>query len=177
MACYCGSSNKDKGKGVVGVEEVAPKVLGSPIQFHPSPTSAGSSNSSYLTPPIANESSSTLVAESLVSPLVLLDDEDKESQEHPGIGAVIAHHYINRLLDGPSVSQEFVRETCAILQEHSLDIVMVCGQCVFRSLGPPKSCFNPYTTICCLCSGCKFLCQLSCCDCHVGSADDKLSSV
>jgi len=69
-------------------------------------------------------------------------------------------------------------ETRTILQDHSEDIIVVCSQCAFRSLGPPKSHFNPYTSIHWhLRPGRRFLCQPSCAHCHVGSADDELSSV
>jgi len=51
VACRCGSSGKGKEK------EEAISLLESPIVLQDSPTSAGSSNSSYLAPPIANEPS------------------------------------------------------------------------------------------------------------------------
>jgi len=72
IACHCRSSNKGKGREVVVMEESIPNVLRSPICFQPTPTSPGSSNLSYMVPPVANESSSTVVEESLVSPLVLV---------------------------------------------------------------------------------------------------------
>jgi len=96
--CWCGSNVKRKGREVVPVEEDVLNVLGSPIVL-PTTISTGS-NSSYLTPPIANESSSAEVEESLVSPLVLMNDEDKENQPRPSIGVVNAYHRFKVLQGG-----------------------------------------------------------------------------
>jgi len=96
--CRCGSNVKGKGREVVPVEEDIPDVLGSPIILPPT-ISAGSS-SSYLAPPIANELSSIKVEESLVSPLVLMNDEDKENEPRPGIGVVNAYHHFAALQGG-----------------------------------------------------------------------------
>ena len=111
VTCQCGSSDKGKGREVIEVEESIPNVLGSPIQIHPSPTSVGSLNSSYLVPPITNKLSSAGVMESLVSPLVLVDDEDKENELRPGIGVVAAYRHFEALQGGSTDAQEFVRET------------------------------------------------------------------
>ena len=172
---HCGKDIKGKGKAVVPVEEDVPDVLGSPIVL---PPTAGSS-SSYLAPPIAHESSSTEVEESLVSPLVLMiDEEDKENQPRPGIGVVNAYRCFKALLGGSMDAVTFVQETRAVLQEHSKDMLAVRGQRAFRSQGPPSRCFNPYTSIHRhLRPGRQFLFRPSRAHCHVGSADDELSSV
>jgi len=116
--------------------------------------------------------------ESLVSPLVLVNNEDKENNPCPGIGAVTAYRHLGVLQGGSMDVWEFIKETQAILQEHSGDIVAVRGQHAFRSLGLPKSCYNPYSSIrCYLRPGRQFLRQPSHPNCHVGSADNKLSSV
>ena len=93
--CRCGSNVKGKGREVIPVEEDIPNILGSPINLHP--TISTGSSSSYLTPPIANESSSVMVEESLVSPLVLMNNEDKENVELPGTGAVITFNHLGTL--------------------------------------------------------------------------------
>jgi len=174
--CCCGSNVKGKGREVVPVEEDIPDVLGSPINLLP--TISTGSSSSYLVLPIANESSSAVVEESLVSPLVLVNDEDKENVELPGAGAVITFNRLGVLQGSSMGAREFVQETRAILQDHSEDIVMVRGQCAFRSQGPPKSQFNPYTSIHRhLRPGRQFLFRPSHSYCHVGLTDDKLSSV
>jgi len=93
--CCCGLNVKGKGREIVPVEEDIPDVLGSPIVLPPS-ISAGSS-SSYLALPIANKSFSAKVEESLVSPLVLMNDEDKENKPRPRIGVINAYR-----LSGPT---------------------------------------------------------------------------
>jgi len=150
-----------RGKGeVVPVEEDVPDILGSPIVLPPT-ISAGSS-SSYLALPIVNELSSIKVEESLVSPLVLMNNEDKENEPHPGIGVVNAYCCFEALQGGSMDASSFVRETRAVLQEYSGDMIAVCGQCAFRSQGPPNSRFNPYTSIRRhLCPGRQFLFHLS----------------
>jgi len=131
VACRCGSSEKGKGREVVELEESIPNVLGSPIRIPSSPANAGSSNSSYLVPPVANKSSSTGVEESLVSPLVLVEDDDKENTPRPGIGVIATYRRFEALQRGSTDTWEFVRETRTILQEHRGDIVSVRGQRAF----------------------------------------------
>ena len=131
VACRCGSSDKGKGREVVEVEESIPDVLGSPIQIHSSSANAGLSDSSYLVPPVANESSSTGAMESLVSPLVLVGDDDKENPPRPGIGVIAAYCRFEALQGGSTDAQEFVRETQAVLEEHCGDIISVRGQRAF----------------------------------------------
>jgi len=107
--CCCGSSVKGKGREVVLVEEDTPDVLGSPINLRPT-ISAGSS-SPYLVPPVTNELSSAMVEEALVSPLVLMNNEDKENVELPGTGAVIAFNCLGALQGSSMGAWEFVQET------------------------------------------------------------------
>jgi len=138
VACRCGSS---KGKD----REEATSILDSPIVLASSPVSSGSSNLSYMAPPITNESSATLVQDPSTSSLTLVDDEDKENESRPGIGAITALGCLDCLPTLLSSStQEYVDEARSILQDHTLDIVGVRGQRAFRSLGPPKSRFHPY---------------------------------
>jgi len=141
--CRCGSNIKGKEREIVSVEEDIPDVLGSPIVL---PPTAGSS-SSYLAPPIAHKSSSAEVEESLVSPLVLMDEEDKENEPRPGIGVVNAYRRFEALQGGSMDALSFVRETRTVLQEHSGDMLAVCGQRAVRSQGPPSRRFNPYTSV------------------------------
>jgi len=163
--CCCGLNVKGKGREIVPVEEDIPDVLGSPIVLPPT-ISAGSS-SSYLAPPIANKSSSVKVEESLVSPLVLMNDKDKENELLPGIGVVNAYCRFEALQRGSMDARSFIKETRAILQEYSGDMIAVRGQRAFRSQGPPESQFNPYTSIHChLCPGRQFLFRLSRAHCH-----------
>jgi len=96
--CHCGSDIKGKGREVVPVEEDIPDILGSPIILLPT-ISAGSS-SSYLALPITNELSSVEVEESLVSPLVLMNDEDKEDEPRPRIGVANAYCRFEALQGG-----------------------------------------------------------------------------
>ena len=172
--CRCGKDVKGKEKEVVPVEEDVPDVLGSPITL---PPTAGSS-SSYLAPPIAHESSSAKVEESLVSPLVLMDAEDKENEPSPGMGLVDTYRRFETLPGGFADVVPFVRATRAVLQEHSEAMAVVRGQRAFRSKGPPSHHLNPYTSICRhLRPGRQFLFRTSRAHCHVGSADDELSPV
>jgi len=121
--CRCGKDVKGKEKEVVPVEEDVPDVLGSPIAL---PPTAGSS-SSYLAPPIAHKSSSTEVEESLVSPLVLMDAEDKENEPNPGMGLVDTYRRFKALPGGFADVVPFVHEIRAVLQEHSEAMVVVRG--------------------------------------------------
>ena len=81
------------------MEESIPNILGSPIRIPSSSANVGLSDSSYLVPPVASESSSTGAMESLVLPLVLVDDDNKENPPRPGIG-VIAAIVVLRLFKG-----------------------------------------------------------------------------
>src|SRR6267378_919691 len=162
VACRCGSSDENK------ENEEAVSVLESPIILQDSPTSASSSISSYLAPPVANEPST--------SSLTLVADENQENESRLGIGARIALGRMDRLPGLLSSPREYVREVQAITQEHSADIIGVRGQRAFRSLGPPKSRFRPYSVIPRR-SGRKHRCE-SCRDSvDDGSADDEHSSV
>jgi len=172
--CRCGKDVKGKEKEVVPVEEDIPDVLGSPITL---PPTAGSS-SSYLTPPIAHKLSSAEVEESLVSPLVLMDEENNESEPRPGVGMVDTYRRFEALPGGFVDVAPFICETRSFLQHHSEDILAVRGQRAFRSQGPPSHRFNPYTSIRRhLRPGRQFLFRPSRAHCHVGSADDELSPV
>jgi len=118
VACRCGSTDKGKGREVVEVEESIPDVLGSPIQISSSSANVGSLSSSYLVPPVANESSSMGAMESLVSALVLVKDDDKENQQQPRIGVIAAYRRFEALQSGSTEAREFVRDVRTVLEEH-----------------------------------------------------------
>ena len=138
----CKRCAQDKGKGKQ--REVVPDspVLGSPIILAQSSDPEESSDSSYVTPPLAARSPSVVALRSVIL-LQLVEDEQDVPMHPPGIGW--------------SSTQEVSEEKDEDLVFHSGMTTMaenvlshlgaVRGQRAYRSLGPPKHLFDPYPTV------------------------------
>ena len=126
MACKCCSLDKEKEEQRVAVPDSP--ALGSPIVLAPSSDQEESSDSSYVTPPLAARSPS-IVSPSLDTPLQLVEEELDVSVRPPGIGWPLAQR---------------TSETSRNVQNH---LGVVRGQRAYRTLGPLKHLFDPYPTV------------------------------
>ena len=117
-------------------------VLGSLIVLAQTSDQEESSDSSYVTPPLAAQSPSVVALRS-VTPLQLVDEEQNVPMRPPGISLSSAQEV-------PGKEDEDLVFHCGMatmaknVQNH---LGAVCGQRAYRTLGPPKHLFDPYPTV------------------------------
>ena len=140
VACKCCTQDKGKGKQ----RAVVPKspVLGSPIVLAQTSDQEESSDSSYVTPPLAAQSPSVVALRS-VTPLQLVDEEQDVPMRPPGIGWSLAQEVPGKE-DEDLVFHRGMATMAKNIQNH---LGAVCGQRAYRTLGPPKHLFDPYPTV------------------------------
>ena len=142
VACKCCAQDKGKGKQRAVVSNSP--VLGSPIILAQSSDPEESSDSSYVTPPLAAWSLSVVTVRS-VTPLQLIDEEQDVPMHPPGIGWSLTQE----VLGGEDEDLIFHRRMATMAKNVQNHLGAVCGQRAYCTLGPPKHLFNPYPTVCC----------------------------
>ena len=140
VACKCCAQDNGKGKQRAVVSDSP--VLGSPIVLAPSSDPEESSDSSYVTPPLAAWSPSVVTLRS-ITPLQLVDEEQDIPMRPPGIGWSSTQE-VSRNEDEDLVFPHGMATMAKNVLNH---LGAVCGQRAYRSLGPPKHLFDPYPTV------------------------------
>ena len=135
VACKCCAGSKGKGKERAVVPESP--ILGSPILLAPSSDREESSDSSYVTPPLAARSSP------VVASLQLVKEDSDVLVRPPGIGWPSTQ----QALEIEDEDLSFYRGMAALARNVQGHLGVVRGQRAHRSLGPPKHLFDPYPTV------------------------------
>ena len=140
VACKCCAQDKGKGKQRAVVPDSP--VLGSPIVLAQSSDQEESSDSSYVTPPLAARSPSIVAVQS-VTPLQLVDEEQDVSIRLPGIGWSSTQEVLGKE-DKDLVFHRGMATIAKNIQNH---LGAVRGQRAYHTLGAPKHLFDPYPTV------------------------------
>ena len=140
VACRCCAQDKGKGKQRAVVPDSL--VLGSPIVLAQTSDPEESSDSSYVTPPLAAWSPS-IVALRSITPLQLVDEEQDVPMRPPGISWSLTQE-VSEEKDEDLVFHSGMATMAKNVLNH---LGVVRGQQAYRTLGPPKHLFNPYPTV------------------------------
>ena len=140
VACKCCA--QDKGKGKQRAVVLDSPVLGSSIVLAQTSDPEQSSDSSYVTPPLAAHSPSIIALRS-VTPLQLVEEDQDVPMRPPGIGWSLTQEAL-----GEKDEDLVFHSGMAMIAKNVLNhLGAVRGQRAYRTLGPPKHLFDPYPTV------------------------------